>query len=134
MLFNLLCRSKADESESDITYQFDLDSSFKRMLDEKRQMTNKENNPPAAAEQAATSINPPEKPLRKDLLKERKFWLWFSLDDNRIWFKFSNLINQTPNIDRLKLEFWIIILCVCRFAQPRARRFSYGAIVVCDGA
>lgn len=64
-------RSKADESESDITYQFDLDSSFKRMLDEKRQMTNKENNAPAV-EQAASSINPPEKPLRKDLLKERK--------------------------------------------------------------
>lgn len=69
-------RSKADESELDVTDHFvDLDSSFKRMLDEKRQMTNKENNPPAAidAAAAASSINPPEKPLRKDLLKERKY-------------------------------------------------------------
>lgn len=84
-----LCRSKADESESDITYQFDLDSSFKRMLDEKRQMTNKENNPPSAsasaAEQAATSINPPEKPLRKDLLKERKFESKFQIDNIKNW-------------------------------------------------
>lgn len=50
----------------------DLDSSFKRMLDEKRQMTNKENSPPAAID-AAQTINPPEKPLRKDLLKEREY-------------------------------------------------------------
>lgn len=69
---HLLYRSKADESELDMTCQFDLDSSFKRMLDEKRQMTNKENNPPAV-EQATSSLNAPEKPLRKDLLKERKF-------------------------------------------------------------
>lgn len=66
-----LHRSKADESESDLTYQFDLDSSFKRMLNEKRQMTNKENNPPAI-EPASSSANPPEKPMRKDLMKERK--------------------------------------------------------------
>lgn len=64
-------RSKVDDSESDIPYQFDFDSSFKRMLDEKRQMTNKENNPPAIE---PSSSNPPEKPLRKDLLKDRKFW------------------------------------------------------------
>lgn len=51
----------------------DLDSSFKRMLDEKRQMTNKENSPPAAIDAAVTTINPPEKPLRKDLLKEREY-------------------------------------------------------------
>lgn len=52
------------------------------MLDEKRQMTNKENKPPAAGaaavafDAALTSINAPEKPLRKDLLKERKC-KWF---------------------------------------------------------
>lgn len=68
-------RSKADESELDVTDHFvDLDSSFKRMLDEKRQLTNKENNPPAAVDPMInTAINPPEKPLRKDLLKERKY-------------------------------------------------------------
>lgn len=68
-------RSKADESELDVTDHFvDLDSSFKRMLDEKRQMTNKENNPPAAVDaMLTTAINPPEKPLRKDLLKEREY-------------------------------------------------------------
>lgn len=68
-------RSKANESELDVTDHFvDLDSSFKRMLDEKRQMTNKENAPPAAVDaMIATAINPPEKPLRKDLLKERKY-------------------------------------------------------------
>lgn len=64
-------RSKADESESDLTYHFDLDSSFKRILSEKRQVTNKENNPPSA-EQSTSSTNPPEKPMRKDLMKERK--------------------------------------------------------------
>lgn len=63
-------RSKVDESESDLTYE--LDASFKRMLDEKRQLTNKENNPPSV-EESATSGNPPEKPLRKDLLKEREY-------------------------------------------------------------
>ncbi|XP_055311104.1 uncharacterized protein LOC129573932 [Sitodiplosis mosellana] len=63
-------RSKADESESDLTYHFDLDSSFKRILNEKRQVTNKENKPPSA-EQTTSSANPPEKPLRKDLMKER---------------------------------------------------------------
>lgn len=63
-------RSKVNESESDMTYQFDLDSSFKRILEEKRQMTNKENNPPAIEQ---TIANPPEKPLRKDLMKERKY-------------------------------------------------------------
>lgn len=67
-------RSKADESELDVTDHFvDLDSSFKRMLDEKRQMTNKENSPPAAIDAVVTIINPPEKPLRKDLLKEREY-------------------------------------------------------------
>lgn len=68
-------RSKADESESDIAYQFDLDSSFKRILSEKRQMTNKENNPPAIEQSSSspsTSANPPEKPMRMDLLKERE--------------------------------------------------------------
>lgn len=59
-----------DESALDLTYE--LDSSFKRMLDEKRQMTNKENNPPSVEESAA-SVNPPEKPLRKDLLKDREY-------------------------------------------------------------
>lgn len=67
-------RSKLDDSESDLTLQFDLDSSFKRLLDEKRHMTNKENSPPSA-EQSITSTNPPEKPMRRDLLKERKFRL-----------------------------------------------------------
>ncbi|XP_031630583.1 uncharacterized protein LOC116345405 [Contarinia nasturtii] len=62
-------RTKADDSESDL-YQFDLDSSFKRMLDEKRQATNKENNPPST-EPSTSSTNPPEKPMRKDLMKER---------------------------------------------------------------
>lgn len=73
----MFCRTKADESESDITYQFDLDSSFKRMLDEKRQLTNKENNPPSTE---STSTNPPEKPMRKDLMKERKYHLSFNCD------------------------------------------------------
>lgn len=72
--FALFCnRSKADESESDITYHFDLDSSFKRMLNEKRQVTNKENNPPSA-EQSTSATNPPEKPMRKDLMKDRKLF------------------------------------------------------------
>lgn len=74
-------RSKLDESELDVSEHFvDLDSSFKKLLDEKRQMTNKENNPPpagaasaAAYDDALTSINPPEKPLRMDLLKEREY-------------------------------------------------------------
>lgn len=72
--FHSSYRSKPDESELDMTDHFvDLDSSFKRMLDEKRQMTNKENSPPAAVDAVVTTINPPEKPLRKDLLKEREY-------------------------------------------------------------
>lgn len=74
-------RTKLDDSESDLSYHLDLDSSFKRILNEKRQFTNKENNPPTSeAANPSTSIDPlaspstviaPEKPLRKDLLKER---------------------------------------------------------------
>lgn len=70
-------RSKPDDSELDSSYQLEFDSSFKRMLDEKRQMTNKENDPkvipPSAvsAIEPSTSANPIEKPLRRDLLKER---------------------------------------------------------------
>lgn len=74
-------RTKLDDSESDLSYHLDLDSSFKRILNEKRQFTNKENNPPALeAANPSTLIDPlaspstlvaPEKPLRKDLLKER---------------------------------------------------------------
>lgn len=44
------------------------------MLDENRQMTNKENAPPAVASTSADSTaapSAPEKPIRKDLLKER---------------------------------------------------------------
>lgn len=72
-----LFRSKPDDSELDLSYQLELDSSFKRMLDEKRQMTNKENDPKVAppsavsAVEPSTSANPIEKPLRRDLLKER---------------------------------------------------------------
>lgn len=39
------------------------------MIEDKRKVTNKENNPPAIIRTAPTA--PPEKPLRKDLLKER---------------------------------------------------------------
>lgn len=57
----------------DLSYQLDLDSSFKRILNEKRQMTNKENNPAAmpSAPEPSTHTNPIEKPIRRDLLKER---------------------------------------------------------------
>lgn len=46
------------------------------MLNEKRQVTNKENNPPSV-EQLASVSNPPEKPMRKDLMKDRKFRLFY---------------------------------------------------------
>lgn len=47
----------------------ELDQSFQRLLAEKRGMTNKENNPPPHA--AVHSVGVPEKPMRKDLLRER---------------------------------------------------------------
>lgn len=46
----------------------ELDQSFQRLLTEKREMTNKENNPPPNPIHTAAV---PEKPLRKDLLRER---------------------------------------------------------------
>lgn len=46
----------------------ELDQSFQRLLNEKREMTNKENNPPPNPTYAPAV---PEKPLRKDLLRER---------------------------------------------------------------
>lgn len=71
-------RTKPDDSDLDLSFPIDLDSSFKRILHEKRQMTNRENIPPPpsaaivhASVNTAATINPPEKPLRKDLLKER---------------------------------------------------------------
>lgn len=74
---NLCYSTQPDDPELDSTYHLDLDSSFKRILDEKRQVTNKENNPPPATastssnENASPSVTAPEKPIRKDLLKER---------------------------------------------------------------
>lgn len=73
----IVFRTKPDDSDLDSSLPIDLDSNFKQLLHEKRQMTNKENNPPpssasiASPASNATTINPPEKPLRKDLLKER---------------------------------------------------------------
>lgn len=95
----IISRSKANESELDVSDHFvDLDSSFKRMLSEKRQLTNKENNPPAAGagggadvDDMLTAINPPEKPLRKDLLKERKCKCCCSL----VWHSMSIYSKRT---------------------------------------
>lgn len=56
----------------------DLDESFQKLLLEKRQLTNKENNPPSSTTSTHQNM-PPEKPIRKDLMHER----------------FADLINQS---------------------------------------
>lgn len=95
----IICRTKTDDSELDSSYQLDLDSSFKRILDEKRQLTNKENDPKVApsgagvsisAEPNIATINFIEKPLRRDLLKER---LLHRIQDDSL-----NLDNSTSYI------------------------------------
>lgn len=66
-LFHLI-RSDDIDADSDSS-NLELDQSFQRLLNEKREMTNKENNPPPNEMHASSAA--PEKPLRKDLLRER---------------------------------------------------------------
>lgn len=57
-----------DSDEELNSSAMELDQSFQRLLIDKREMTNKENNPPPNLTDTKVV---PEKPLRKDLLRER---------------------------------------------------------------
>lgn len=65
--FIQLFRTTDRDAELDSS-TLELDQSFQRLLNQKREMTNKENNPPPNPKHSSTV---PEKPLRTDLLRER---------------------------------------------------------------
>lgn len=67
-VFSRNCFRTADKEAELDSSTLDLDQSFQRLLNEKREMTNKENNPPPNPTHASAV---PEKPLRTDLLRER---------------------------------------------------------------
>lgn len=67
-VFSRNCFRTADREAELDSSTLDLDQSFQRLLNEKREMTNKENNPPPNPTHTSAV---PEKPLRTDLLRER---------------------------------------------------------------